>query len=164
MTPLWRARQGGFPQHSYSQHTDAAVFVDARGTGASFGVWRAPFSQDEVKDYSEVLNWIVGQPWSNGKVGAIGNSYGGNTAFWLAASMNSAVKAVIPRHYEFDLFAETPYPGGVLTDWMVKTWNEGNRKLDTNPGVKLVDEDLIKSSTVTQSAGARKTLMSMQRR
>ena len=52
------------------------------------------------------------------------------------------MKAVIPRHYEFDLYAETPYPGGVLTDWMVKTWNEGNRQLDTNPGVKLVDEDV----------------------
>ena len=25
---------------------------------------------------------------------------------------------------------------------MVKTWNEGNRQLDTNPGVRLVDEDV----------------------
>ena len=89
-----------------------------------------------MKDYNEVVNWIVAQPWSNGKVGAIGNSYTGNTALWLASTMNPAVKAVIPRHYEFDLYAETPYPGGVLTDWMVKTWNEGNRQLDTNPGVK----------------------------
>ena len=141
MTRYWRARQGGSPATFFPSHGYAAVFVDARGTGASFGVWRAPFSQDEVKDYSEVVNWIVEQPWSNGKVGAFGNSYGGNTALWLAASMNPAVKAVVPRHYEFDLFAETPYPGGVLTDWMVKAWNEGNRQLDTNPGVKLVDED-----------------------
>jgi putative CocE/NonD family hydrolase len=56
--------------------------------------------------------------------------------------MNPAVKAIIPRHYEFDLYDETPYPGGLLTDWMVKTWNEGNRQLDTNPGVRLVDEDV----------------------
>ena len=55
--------------------------------------------------------------------------------------LNPAVKAVIPRHYEFDLYNETPYPGGLLTDWLIKTWNEGNRQLDTNPGVKLVDED-----------------------
>ena len=143
MTRYWRARQGQgegpnafMPSHGY-----ATVFVDARGTGASFGVWKAPFSQDEVKDYNEVVNWIVAQPWSNGKVGAIGNSYTGNTALWLASSMHPAVKAVIPRHYEFDLYAETPYPGGILTDWMVKTWHEGNRQLDTNPGVKLVDED-----------------------
>src|SRR5262249_12090830 len=123
----------------------AQVLVDARGTGASFGVWRAPFSQDEIKDYGEVVNWIVKQPWSNGKVGAIGNSYEGNTALWLTTTMNPAVKAVIPRHFEFDEFSETPYPGGVLTDWMVKAWNEGNRQLDSNPGVKLIDEDADQS-------------------
>jgi len=88
-----------------------------------------------------VVNWIVAQPWCNGKVGAFGNSYTGNTALWLASTMHPAVKAIIPRHYEFDLYNETPYPGGVLTEWMIKTWNEGNRQLDTNPGVKLVDDD-----------------------
>ena len=141
MTRYWRARQGEGPGTFMPSHGYATVFVDARGTGASFGVWKAPFSQDEVKDYNEVVNWIVAQPWSNGKVGAIGNSYTGNTALWLASTMHPAVKAVIPRHYEFDLYAETPYPGGILTNWMVKTWNEGNRQLDTNAGVKIVDED-----------------------
>src|ERR1044072_6921190 len=141
MTRYWRAQQGGQPNLFFSGHGYAMVFVGARGTGASFGVWKAPFSPDEVKDYGEVASWIAAQPWSNGKVGAIGNSYTGNTALWLASTMNPAVKAIIPRHYEFDLYNETPYPGGLLTDWMVKTWNEGNRQLDTNPGVRLVDED-----------------------
>jgi len=97
--------------------------VDARGTGASFGIWGAPFSPEEVKDYGEVVNWIISQPWSNGKVGAFGNSYEGNTALWLAVNMNPAVKAVIPRHFEFDEYNETPFPGGILTDWMIKAWN-----------------------------------------
>jgi putative CocE/NonD family hydrolase len=110
MTRYWRAQQGDEPNAFVPSHGYATVFVDARGTGASFGVWKAPFSQEEVKDYNEVVNWIVAQPWSNGKVGAIGNSYTGNTALWLASTMNPAVKAVIPRHYEFDLYAETPYP------------------------------------------------------
>lgn len=142
MTRYWRARQGGQPGIWFPQHGYARVLVDARGTGASYGIWRAPFSADEIKDYGEVVNWIVAQPWSDGKVGAFGNSYEGNTALWLATTMNPAVKAVIPRHFEFDLFSETPYPGGLLTDWMVKTWNEGNRQLDTNPGARLVDEDI----------------------
>ncbi|HZN00206.1 MAG TPA: CocE/NonD family hydrolase, partial [Pyrinomonadaceae bacterium] len=141
MTRYWRARQGDQPGTFFPSHGYATLFIDARGTGASFGVWKAPFSQDEVKDYNEVVNWIVAQPWSNGKVGAFGNSYTGNTALWLASTMHPAVKAIIPRHYEFDLYNETPYPGGVLTEWMVKTWNEGNRQLDTNPGVRLVDDD-----------------------
>lgn len=141
MTRYWRSHQGDnaalfFPAHGYAQ-----VFVDARGTGASYGVWRAPFSQDEIKDFGEVVNWVVAQPWSNGKVGALGNSYEGNTALWLTTNLNPAVKAVIPRHFEFDEYSETPYPGGVLTDWILKAWNEGNHQLDTNPGVTLVDED-----------------------
>ncbi len=144
MTRYWRGREGGQPNTFIASHGYATVFVDARGTGASFGVWKAPFSQDEVKDYNEVVNWIVAQPWSNGKVGAIGSSYTGNTALWLATTLNPAVKAVLPRHYEFDLYVESPYPGGLLTDWVIRTWNEGNRQLDTNPGVKLVDEDVDK--------------------
>jgi uncharacterized protein len=155
MTRYWRGKQGEQPNGFFPAFGYAAVLVDARGTGASYGVWKAPFSQDEIKDYNEVANWIVSQPWSNGKVGATGNSYTGNTALWLATSMNPAVKAVIPRHYEFDLFAETPYPGGLLTDWMVKTWNEGNLELDTNPGVRLIDEDtdqkLYKEATARRS-------------
>lgn len=141
MTRYWRSQQGGKPGMWFPSHGYAHVLVDARGTGASFGIWRAPFSQDEIKDYGEVVDWIVAQPWSNGKVGAFGNSYEGNTALWLAVTMNPAVKAVIPRHFEFDEYSETPYPGGVLTDWLIKAWNEGNRQLDTNAGVRLVDED-----------------------
>ena len=141
MTRYWRSHQGDKPGTWFPSHGYAHVLVDARGTGASFGIWRAPFSQDEIKDYGEVVNWTVAQPWSNGKVGAFGNSYEGNTALWLAVTLNPAVKAVIPRHFEFDEYNETPYPGGVLTDWMVKAWNEGNRQLDSNAGVKLVDGD-----------------------
>jgi putative CocE/NonD family hydrolase len=141
MTRYWRSQQGNKPGMWFPSHGYAHVTVDARGTGASFGVWRAPFSQDEIKDYGEVVNWIVKQPWSNGKVGAFGNSYEGNTALWLTANMNPGVKAVIPRHFEFDEFTETPYPGGVLTDWVIKAWSAGNYQLDNNPGVSLVDED-----------------------
>lgn len=145
MTRYWRSNQGDKPGAWFPSHGYAHVLVDARGTGASYGIWRAPFSQDEIKDYGEVVNWIVKQPWSNGKVGAVGNSYDGNTALWLATSLNPAVKAVIPRHFEFDEFSETPYPGGVFSDWMIKAWSEGNGKLDTNPGVKLIDVDADQS-------------------
>ena len=141
MTRYWRSHQGDKPAPFFPSHGYAQVFVDARGTGASFGIWRAPFSPEEIKDYGEVVAWVVAQPWSNSKVGAIGNSYEGNTALWLAVNLNPAVKAVIPRHFEFDEYSETPYPGGVFTDWLIKKWNEGNHQLDSNAGVKLVDED-----------------------
>jgi len=145
MTRYWRSHKDDKPGTFFPSYGYARVLVDARGTGASFGIWRAPFSQDEIRDYGEVVNWIVKQPWSNGSVGAIGNSYEGNTALWLATTMSPAVKAVIPRHFEFDEFSETPYPGGVFSDWMIKVWSDGNRQLDTNPGVKLTDQDVDQS-------------------
>src|SRR2546423_520236 len=50
----------------------AYVIVDARGSGASFGVSRRPWDEEEVADYGEVVTWIAAQPWSNGRVGTFG--------------------------------------------------------------------------------------------
>ena len=72
----------------------ALVLVDARGSGASFGMRRFELAEDEVRDYGEVVDWIIEQPWSNGRVGAYGVSYAGNTAEMLAVNMHPAVKAV----------------------------------------------------------------------
>ena len=41
MTRYWRGRQGGEPNAFIPAHGYATVFVDARGTGASYGVWKA---------------------------------------------------------------------------------------------------------------------------
>ena len=49
-------------------HGYAWVVVDVRGTGASYGRKDVDFSQQEAKDSSSILDWIVEQPWSNGKV------------------------------------------------------------------------------------------------
>ena len=80
----------------------AYVTMDVRGTGASFGVSKGPWDEDEVADYHQVVNWIVSQSWSNGNVGAIGISYEGNTSALLSAIEHSAVKAVVPRFFDFD--------------------------------------------------------------
>ena len=46
----------------------AVVAVDVRGTGASFGQWRAPWQPEERADSVKVVDWIVSQPWSNQQV------------------------------------------------------------------------------------------------
>jgi putative CocE/NonD family hydrolase len=147
-TRYWRSRVAGEPSglHKFFvSHGYAVAVVDVRGTGASFGTWSLPWAQDELKDYGEIVDWIVAEPWSNGKVGAFGNSYGGTSAQLLAAANRPAVKAVIPRHYEFDVYTDNPFPGGILNDWFLKSWNDGNRELDLAPGVRPVDVDADKS-------------------
>lgn len=148
-TRYWRARKGQKPnsyQQFFASHGYAVVWVDVRGTGASTGIWSMPWARDEIKDGGEVVDWIIRQPWSNGKVGAMGNSYGGNSAMLITVPNHPALKAVIPRHYEFDEYTDVPFPGGIFNNWMVKAWNEGNHQLDLNPGARPVDADADESA------------------
>ena len=52
-------------------HGYAVVVVDVRGTGASFGTRDALRSPKERDDYHEIAEWIVQQPWSDGRIGSI---------------------------------------------------------------------------------------------
>ncbi len=108
----------------------AVVIVDVRGTGASNGVWRWPWSADEVRDMGPVIDWIVAQPWSNGAVGATGVSYEGTTALLAAATGRPALKAVLARQIEWQLADETLAPGGVRNALFADTWGRAVDDLD----------------------------------
>ena len=110
----------------------ALVLVDGRGSGASFGIRRFELAEDEVRDYGEVADWIVAQPWSNGRVGAYGVSYAGNTAEMLAVNRHPAVKAVAPLFNDFDNFGHLVFPGGVLTVGFLESWSDRTRMQDLN--------------------------------
>jgi len=110
----------------------ALVLVDARGSGASFG-WRPyELSRGEVRDYCEVVDWIVSQPWSNGRVGTYGVSYPGNTAEMVATCGHPAVKAVAPLFNDFDNFEHLVFPGGLLTVGFLKDWSDLVHNMDRN--------------------------------
>jgi len=106
--------------------------VDARGSGASFGTWHSPWSPLEVADGAEVIDFAIQQPWSNGKVGATGNSYDGTAAEMLAINHHPALLAVAPRCSLFDVYTDVAYPGGLHLRWFTDTWTQANKALDTN--------------------------------
>jgi len=140
----------------------ALVMVDARGSGASFGFREYELLEKEVKDYGEVADWIVEQPWSNGRIGAYGVSYAGNTAEMLAVNKRKAVRAIAPLFNDFDNFGHLVFPGGLLCKGFLQDWSDGVHNLDMNDicalenvegkdceelkkrfsGVKPVDEDI----------------------
>lgn len=109
----------------------AYVTMDVRGSGASFGVSTAPWSREEVLDYRDVLDWIVEQPWSSGRVGALGDSYEGNTAALLSALEHPAVRAVVPRFFDFDAYRSPALPGGLFHEDFVRSWSELTGALDS---------------------------------
>lgn len=147
-TRYWRAVEMRVPFKWFQKPDDfllfltcygyAVVLVDVRGTGASYGTRPHPWTKDEIMDGSEIANWIVAQPWSNGKVGAIGTSYLGATAELLATTDNPAVKAVIPRFSQFDLYNDIPFPGGVFNAAFVKHWAHLGHVLDQNDAKEMV--------------------------
>jgi uncharacterized protein len=149
----------------------AVVVVDGRGSGASTGVSRHPWTPEELADYGEVATWAAAQPWSNGRVGAFGISYEGATALRLAAAGVSGVKAVIPQEIEYDVYTDVALPGGIFNQAFIRAWNESNQKLDNHKpsslfpalarlfvkGVRPVDSDrstraLLKQSVIDHQA------------
>jgi putative CocE/NonD family hydrolase len=110
----------------------AMIIVDARGSGASTGVSRHPWTTEEIADYGQVADWAVAQPWCNGNIGAVGNSYQGTTAILLTATGRKAVKGVIPQQFEFDVYTDIALPGGIFNETFIDTWSSGNENLDSN--------------------------------
>lgn len=110
----------------------AFVNVDARGSGASFGNRAYPWTPDEIQDGYEVMDWIVEQEWSNGKIGTLGISYTGTAAEFAASTGHPALKAVMPLFSLYDVYDDIALPGGIPHDGFVKPWGIANRKLDEN--------------------------------
>jgi uncharacterized protein len=110
----------------------AWVDVCARGSGASFGSRPCPWSPDEVTDGTDVIDFIVAQPWSNGRVGSTGVSYDGTCADFLLANAHPAVRAIAPRFSLFDVYPDVAFPGGIHLTWFTEQWSRFNRELDDN--------------------------------
>lgn len=66
----------------YASHGYAVVFQDCRGRGNSQGEYVKYLS--DGRDGYDCCAWIVKQPWSNGRIGAQGLSYGAHTITALA--------------------------------------------------------------------------------
>ncbi len=73
----------------------AGVRVDIRGSGESGDVIDGEYTERELSDACEVLEWIAAQPWSNGNVGMMGISWGGFNCLQVAARKPPQLKAVI---------------------------------------------------------------------
>ncbi|MCU1379287.1 MAG: peptidase [Acidimicrobiales bacterium] len=111
-----QAADGGLVSHGY-----ASVIVDDRGTGASAGSWDSWGARTRA-DYREVLDWIVRQPWSNGRIGVTGASYMGITSLFAAASGHPAVKGVFAVIPMADGFRDIVFGGGQLNTAFIPLW------------------------------------------
>lgn len=110
----------------------ALIYTDVRGTGASLGSRTTPFSEEEIKDGYDIVNWIIAQPWSDGNVVSKGISYTGTTAELFARNLHPAIKAVIPGHGFWDPYTDVAFPGGCFDHAFIQLWSFLGKNLDLN--------------------------------
>ncbi len=97
----------------------ALVSADMRGTGASFG-WINLMERRAREDGKELVDWIAGQPWSDGTVGMRGGSYEAWTQLAVASKAPKALKAIAPSHPGWDGFINRP--GGIYNYAFLQIW------------------------------------------
>jgi X-Pro dipeptidyl-peptidase (S15 family) len=120
----------------------ALVAVDVRGTGASFGTRDSFRSARERDDYARIAEWVVAQPWSNGRIGATGISYVGAACDFLASSRNPAVRAIAPLSAVWDTYIDHYYPGGLLLNRLAQSYDALMVALDHDRRNLLGDTEL----------------------
>jgi putative CocE/NonD family hydrolase len=113
----------------------ACIRVDMRGNGDSHGLMEDEYSQQELDDAVEVINWLAAQPWCTGKVGMMGISWGGFNSLQVAAMQPEPLKAIITLCSTADRYADDiHYKGGCLLNenlgWGATMWSYSSRAPD----------------------------------
>ncbi len=110
----------------------AYVIVDVRGSGASTGLGGAQTFDQISRDGAQLVAWMRRQPWSNGVIGAEGNSYTGTTAEMLLRNPDLSIAAAIPAFAGYDFYDEVYWPGGVFHEDFINAYDRRIRGLDSN--------------------------------
>ena len=112
-----------------------AVVQDCRGKFASEGSF-TPYN-NEGQDGYDTIEWIVAQPWANGRVGMWGASYVGATQ-WQAAVEEPPGLVTITPTATFTSFYRNLYLGGAVRHSLISTWAAGN---SPKPAGAVVNND-----------------------
>ncbi|HUX98787.1 MAG TPA: CocE/NonD family hydrolase [Candidatus Deferrimicrobium sp.] len=116
----------------------AVLWVDVRGTGASYGTRPYPFSKEEVKDAKDICDWIIAQSWSDGNIVTYGNSYSGVTSEFTASINHPAVKAILTKHNPWDFYLHAAFPNGCFNEAFISFWSSLGKALDSTNGRNLI--------------------------
>jgi len=106
-----------YAKHAYfAQHGYVGARVDIRGFGNSGGTPPTrEYSAQEQEDGERVITWLARQPWSNGKVGMFGISWGGFNSIQMAMRRPPALKAILAVDATEALFKEdVHYMDGIM--------------------------------------------------
>ena len=132
-TPYSKQRES-FAVHGreFAKNGYVAVFQDVRGRYASDGELKMGFfsaDHHDAEDGYDTVEWAAALPWSNGRVGTFGSSYGGWTQWAMAHTRPPHLVTMIPGMIAADLLDREL--SGVLRLGRVLTWCTQNLSADT---------------------------------
>jgi predicted acyl esterase len=130
-TPQFLWRETG-PIELYVGRGYVYAHMDIRGCGKSGGEFRL-LDRNEQKDLYDVIEWLGRQPWSNGKVGGIGQSYFCMSQWWMAIQKPPSLACIAAFDGLNDLYRASVYQGGILGDFFGSYWWNQNRIINRNP-------------------------------
>lgn len=96
------------------------IVADLVGTGASSGE-PTPFARADGEQMARVVEWLADQPWTTGRVGMFGLSYGAWTQYATAAAAPDPLRAIVPVSVAASGYASS-YTGGVLNPLKRALW------------------------------------------
>ena len=92
------------------------VLQDVRGRHKSEGTgqYHHIVNPHEGRDGYDTVEWIAAQPWSNGKVGTVGNSYPGVMQIHMALHRPPHLTAIWPDVVPINMFEHQSRMGGAM--------------------------------------------------
>ncbi|MFV0496273.1 CocE/NonD family hydrolase [Mycobacterium sp.] len=97
------------------------VNADMRGCGTSDGTGRL-LSRQEAEDTYDVVQWLAGQSWCDGRVVMLGVSYLAVAQFAVASLRPPALKAICPWEGFTDAYRDLAFPGGIRESGFTRVW------------------------------------------
>ncbi len=101
----------------FAKHGYTYVSVDTRGRGDSEGTF-SPLN-NEGKDGAQIVEWIAGQPWCDGRVAMEGLSYRGMVQWQTLAEHPPALKTIVPTASVYPGW-DFPNPNGIFLSYAAR--------------------------------------------
>jgi uncharacterized protein len=126
---LWRETG---PIAFYQSQGYAYVHMDVRGSGRSGGTFGFLDRHDQ-DDMHDVIAWMAAQPWCDGNIGSIGQSYYCMLQWFLGAAAPPALKCIGAHDGLADIYRAGTYHGGIPCDFFPGYWWFQNRFINRFP-------------------------------
>jgi predicted acyl esterase len=133
----------------------AHVIADSRGSAPSEGQWGL-MSADEQQDGHELVEWCARQPWCDGNVAMVGESYYAQIQYLVAATQPPHLRTIVPFDGWTDIYRDLVFHGGLFSQGFFAPWisivcDRILPELGTRPPKKWMPAQNIIGDTVTRN-------------